>query len=65
MEKYTNQHGIELKIQEKSHHLWHGKMTGFHDDVYTEFVVWQGKYIMGDGFDTVDEAREFADTIEF
>lgn len=62
---YTNKHGIELTISEKRNHFWHGKMTGLHEDRYTEFAVKQGKYLLGDGFDTIEDAKKYADTIEF
>lgn len=63
--KYTNQYGIELTINEKSDHLWFGEMTRFHNDKYTEFVVKQGKHLLGDGFETFEDAKAYAETIEF
>lgn len=62
---YTNQHGIELTIQEKRNHFWYGEMTGHHNDEYVEFLVKQGKHLLGDGFDTLEEAKAYAESIEF
>lgn len=62
---YTNQYGIDLKINEKTNRSWFGEMTGWHEENYTEFVIWQGKHIIADGFDTLEDAKKYADTIEF
>lgn len=66
MIKFTNIHGVDVKIKESSFSFWKGEMTGYHTDDHVEFKVFDGNgYLLNDGFDTLEDARAYADTIEF